>query len=509
MPPKRQERSKLPIPLPEGWILNDTNKKSWRLAVPCDATIGEALHVIKVEYQQNGPLFCELKFYQRAAKQKNITDWMISHRLDYLGIPRYWGSGDTMFNSRCYRFMVMERLGVDLQKILRSNKNKLPVMAVLQLGIRLLDILEYIHEHEYVHGDVKAANVMLGCTDPNKVYLADYGLSYRYCSEGNHKQYEENPKKGPNGTIEFTSLDAHKGVAPSRRGDLQILAYCMLQWLCGKLPWDQNLENPTAVLNSKTKLLDELPDSVIEWTAQENGCHEIAKFMAGVYCLEYDEKPNYEVLKEILLNGLESSGACRNAPLNFSAAGNALQRPAAANLKIHSRKVNAKQICVGEIKNVNDIKNCNHGKPNQLQKKLQVDLCPKQLCIQPTIHSRKINAKQISVGENKNVNDIKNCIHGKHKQLQKQLQVDLYPEQLCIQPMGRANRKVIPKYNVPTDSEVARFENSVQNHQTVLQGNATSSGQLEYYHQDQENIYKYCLAIPILLIMIFLSLSYL
>lgn len=45
-----------------------------------------------------------------------------------------------------------------------------------------------------------------------QVYLADYGLSYRYCPAGVHKPYKENPKKGHNGTIEYTSLDAHKGL---------------------------------------------------------------------------------------------------------------------------------------------------------------------------------------------------------------------------------------------------------------------------------------------------------
>lgn len=45
-----------------------------------------------------------------------------------------------------------------------------------------------------------------------QVYLADYGLSYRYCPDGAHKEYKENPKKGHNGTIEYTSLDAHKGL---------------------------------------------------------------------------------------------------------------------------------------------------------------------------------------------------------------------------------------------------------------------------------------------------------
>lgn len=46
-----------------------------------------------------------------------------------------------------------------------------------------------------------------------QVYLADYGLSYRYCPSGIHKEYKENPKKGHNGTIEYTSLDAHKGLS--------------------------------------------------------------------------------------------------------------------------------------------------------------------------------------------------------------------------------------------------------------------------------------------------------
>lgn len=42
-------------------------------------------------------------------------------------------------------------------------------------------------------------------------------------------------------------------LAPSRRGDLEILGYCMLQWLCGKLPWEQNLKDPVAVQTAKTR----------------------------------------------------------------------------------------------------------------------------------------------------------------------------------------------------------------------------------------------------------------
>ncbi|XP_040849349.1 serine/threonine-protein kinase VRK2 isoform X3 [Ochotona curzoniae] len=316
MPPRRNEKYKLPVPLPEGKVLDDTEGKQWvlgkkigsggfglvYLAFPANQPDRDARHVIKVEYQENGPLFSELKFYQRAAKKDCIKKWIERKHLDYLGIPLFYGSGLTEFNGRSYRFMVIERLGMDLQKFSDQN-GTFKKSTVLQLGIRMLDVLEYIHENEYVHGDIKAANLLMGYKNPHWVYLADYGLSYRYCPNGNHKQYQENPRKGHNGTIEFTSLDAHKGVALSRRSDVEILGYCMLRWLCGKLPWEQNLKDPVAVQTAKTNLLDELPDSVLRWAPSGSSCREIAQFLVCVHSLAYNEKPDYQMLKKTLNPG--------------------------------------------------------------------------------------------------------------------------------------------------------------------------------------------------------------
>ncbi|XP_074062731.1 serine/threonine-protein kinase VRK2 [Macrotis lagotis] len=361
MAPRRQEKSKLPIPLPEGMILKDTERKTWQLgnmigsggfgliylASPCinkPVRDEDALHVVKVEYQENGPLFSELKFYQRAAKQNYIKRWMALKQLDFLGIPQFWGSGLAEYNGKSYRFMVMERLGMDLQKIF-VQKGRFQRETVLLLGVRMLDVLEYIHENEYVHGDIKAANLLLGYRNPHQVYLADYGLSYRYCPNGNHKQYQENPRKGHNGTVEFTSLDAHKGVAPSRRGDLEILGYCMLQWLCGNLPWQQNLEDPVAVQTAKANLLDELPNSVMKWNTSGNSCREIAQFLACANGLAYDEKPKYEMLKKILLDGLESSGTLHKGLLEFSTAEYTRNlRASTRDQKVNSPKPITKQV---------------------------------------------------------------------------------------------------------------------------------------------------------------------
>ncbi|XP_051867202.1 serine/threonine-protein kinase VRK1-like [Pristis pectinata] len=333
MPPKGTTRTKLPEPLPEGLVVTDSEKKMLEtgkiignggfglvhLASPAsEKDVGDdAVYVIKIEYQENGPLFSELKFYQRAAKSDTIRvclciafvvkAWMKSHKLSFLGIPTYWGSGLTEHNGKSYRFMVIERLGIDLQKVLEAEGNRLDKAFALKIGCHLLDILEFIHEHEYIHGDIKSANLLLGFKNRKEIYLADYGLAFRYRPNGAHKRYKEDPKKGHNGTIEFTSIDAHRGVAPSRRSDLEILGYCMLQWLCGKLPWEQDLKDPVAVQKAKVKFMENLPTSVHQCFPSRCESREIVNYLSYVSTLKYEERPQYQKLHNILLNRQEAS----------------------------------------------------------------------------------------------------------------------------------------------------------------------------------------------------------
>ncbi|XP_008279205.1 serine/threonine-protein kinase VRK2 isoform X2 [Stegastes partitus] len=317
-PPKK---SALPKPLPDGFILTDTEKKKWRLGTiigqggfgliylasqNIDRPVAaDTDFVIKVEYQTNGPLFSELKFYQRAAKPESMQKWKRSRKLDFLGIPTYWGSGLAECNNLSYRFMAMDRLGTDLQKVCERNGGRLKKANVLQLGQRLVDVLEYIHDNEYVHADIKAANLMCGYRDPEQVYLADYGLSYRYCPDGVHKEYKENPKRCHDGTIEYTSLDAHKGLAPSRRSDLQILGFCLLHWLTGSLPWISVLKNPTQVQEAKARLIDNLPDSVQQLSVSGASTDEVTEFLLYVRTLGYQDKPNYQHLKDLLASDVK------------------------------------------------------------------------------------------------------------------------------------------------------------------------------------------------------------
>jgi vaccinia related kinase len=168
------------------------------------------------EPKENGPLFVEMHFYIRNSKSEDITNFKTEHKLKALGMPEFIAMGSHDIQDMKHRFIVLPRFGTDVQKILLENDHKFPTHTALRIGWQMLNVLEYIHNQTYVHGDIKGANILLGfgknCDE--QTYLLDFGLACHY----NTKEFKPDPKKQHNGTIEYTSRDAHLGV-PTMRGD--------------------------------------------------------------------------------------------------------------------------------------------------------------------------------------------------------------------------------------------------------------------------------------------------
>lgn len=312
---------KLPDPFPKGEILKDHGKKQWCLGdvigqggfgLIYTAKLVEAgndqSYVVKIEPISNGPLFCELHVYQRIAKPEMIDEWTKAKKLKYLGLPKYISSGSHTRGKETFRFMVIERFGTDVQKIFEKVGKKFAKPTVCALALRLLDVLEYMHNRGYAHADIKASNLLTGYSHGkeqlNQVYLVDFGLAYKFFCDGVHKPYKEDPKRCHDGTVEFTSTDAHKGVAPSRRGDLEILGFCLLQWLCSRLPWENNLENKDYVRDSKIRYMKDIPGLMKVCFPSESHPDEISKYLNYVSKLKYDEVPDYNKLRSLFKSGL-------------------------------------------------------------------------------------------------------------------------------------------------------------------------------------------------------------
>ena len=48
------------------------------------------------------------------------------------------------------------------------------------MTIKMLDLLESLHSLNYVHGDLKYENFVIGRKDRSKIYIIDFGLAKQF-----------------------------------------------------------------------------------------------------------------------------------------------------------------------------------------------------------------------------------------------------------------------------------------------------------------------------------------
>ncbi|XP_058136646.1 serine/threonine-protein kinase VRK3 isoform X2 [Dasypus novemcinctus] len=270
--PQNRKRSRATTSLealPTGTVLTDKSEQHWMLgalqsrdgrgilyaAQPALASAGKwspqkQRFSLKLD-AKDGRLFNEQNFFQRAAKPLQVNKWKKLHSTPLLAIPTCVGFG---VHQDKYRFLVFPMLGRSLQSALDgAPEHVMSEKGVLQVACRLLDALEFLHENEYVHGNVTAKNIFVNPEDLAQVTLVGYGFAFRYCPGGRHVAYVEGSRSPHEGDLEFISMDLHKGCGPSRRSDLQTLSYCMVKWLYGFLPWTNCLPNTEDIMRLKQK----------------------------------------------------------------------------------------------------------------------------------------------------------------------------------------------------------------------------------------------------------------
>ncbi|XP_066438738.1 serine/threonine-protein kinase VRK3 [Eleutherodactylus coqui] len=302
-------------PLPENDVLTDNNNTKWVLdqLLPSEKTglhykvytlskgNKEEYSVLKLDVK-DGKIYNEQNFFQRAAKKVTVDKWKNLHGCPALGIPTCIGFG--VQNS--YRFLVFSSLGQNLQTFINKFNDQLSERAVYQILYRMIDVLEYVHENEYVHGDITAENIYVS-SDYHEVYLAGYYNAFRFCPAGKHVTYRAGSRTPHEGTVEFISLDVHKGTGPTRRSDLESLGYCMLKWLCGSLPWSDETE-PDSIMEHKKRFKTDVP-GLLKHCFKRRKIPDVLKlYLQKVMNLDYEEKPNYHEILNNFSSALQKMG---------------------------------------------------------------------------------------------------------------------------------------------------------------------------------------------------------
>jgi serine/threonine protein kinase len=179
------------------------------------------------------------------------------------GIPRLYWFGSDKENS----YMVMELLGCSLKT---ANVKK---EMIRDIGIKMMNRVEYIHSKGLIHRDIKPENFVYGLDKNNDmIYIIDFG----FCCKYNKKNKE---RSNMIGTPNYVSIRVLEGCEPNRRDDLESLVYIMYYLWKGEIS-----------VTDKKKFI--------------NRDNEIPEYMLLFfdYCrsLEYDEEPKYDYLYSLL-----------------------------------------------------------------------------------------------------------------------------------------------------------------------------------------------------------------
>ena len=137
-----------------------------------------------------------------------------------------------------YNAMVMELLGQNLEDLFNYCTKNFTLKTILMITMQLIERIKHVHENNYVHRDIKPENFLVGKDSTAKtIYILDFGLAKRYRDEHTHIHIPLKENRNLTGTARYASCNAHNGLEQSRRDDMESIAYVILYFFKGKLPW--------------------------------------------------------------------------------------------------------------------------------------------------------------------------------------------------------------------------------------------------------------------------------
>jgi serine/threonine protein kinase len=210
-----------------------------------------------------------------------------------VGIPsvRWYGTeGD-------YNILVMDLLGESLEELFQRCGSRFSLKTVLMIADQMISRIQWMHEKSVLHRDIKPENFVIGKgAEQNVIHVIDLGLSkkYRDVKTGRHIGFRDG--KALLGTARYTAANTHLGIEQSRRDDMEGIAYVLIYFLKGALPW-MGIKAETKARKYELIGLRKMTIPI------EVLCHgipsEFATFLTEVRRLEFTDRPDYEIYRRM------------------------------------------------------------------------------------------------------------------------------------------------------------------------------------------------------------------
>ena len=227
------------------------------------------------------------------------------------GVPRlmYYGQDGQ------YNVLVIQRLGYSLEHLFRYCGNRFSLKTVLLLADQMLQRLETLHDNRVIHRDLKPDNFVFGLeAHANDLYLIDFGLSKCYVHPDTMVHIPFQTGKSLIGTPRYASINNHRGFEQSRRDDLESMAYLLLYFLGGRLPWQATEKAKSVAKKEKMPFqkIGEWKERIAEADICPSAPEELVLLLKYSQALGFYERPDYQRVRQMLSRLFDAQGYTRD-----------------------------------------------------------------------------------------------------------------------------------------------------------------------------------------------------
>lgn len=212
-----------------------------------------------------------------------------------------------------YNVMVMDLLGPSLEDLFNQCGRRFSLKTCLQIADQMLERVDTFHSRHLIHRDIKPANFVIGTGEQsNVVFCVDFGLSKRFRHPKNLQHIPHRDGRSLTGTPRYASINNHLGIEQSRRDDLESIAYVLVYFLKGSLPW-QGLKAKNAQKKYRLILEKKQQVSIAQLCA---GCpSQFGEFLAYTRALKFDTKPDIPFLRKMFRDLYHAQGCASSGKL--------------------------------------------------------------------------------------------------------------------------------------------------------------------------------------------------